>query len=437
MLRLLLALLIVLPLGAQTVTLLHFSDYHSHAVPFFTDEGERGGMARAVGYLREQKEAGALVFNGGDMMNKGAPAWSDKYGCVEWSWLNGVVDAMAFGNHDADYGPESFARCRESIRYPILSANVDGFEAYRVFGRNGIRIGVFGVAGSDFPQLVRAVPLQFGDAVEAARAAVKMLREKERADVVVMIGHQHAEADYALAAAVPGIDLIFGPHSHLRRELTKIPGTGTWFISSSSYLTLLSRVELTFDKGALARIRGELVPVDGRLPIDIATHERVARLQNDLERDPDYRDLFVPIGRLDAPMSIEALATKTLDVMRAATKADVALSTVSSFRRALPAGPLTMESLRGALPYDNEIVVCSMSGSALQRLFEETKSRGGSDSEPYVSGRPSSIDPSSTWRVATTDYLANLAYRDVFTCETQKTGLRVREELRKALLREE
>lgn len=436
MLRLILPLVLALPLAAQTVTLLHFSDYHSHAVPFYTAEGERGGVARAIGYLREQKEAGAFVFNGGDMMNKGAPAWSDKYGCVEWSWLNGVVDAMAFGNHDADYGPESLARCRGSVRYPILSANVDGFEAYRVFGRNGIRIGVFGVAGSDFPELVRAVPLQFGDSVEAARAAVKMLREKERVDAVVMIGHQHAEADYALAAAVPGIDLIFGSHSHLRRELTKIPGTGTWFISSSSYLTLLSRVELTFDKGALARIRGELIPVDGRLPIDIATHERVERLQHDLESDPEYRELFVPIGRLDTPMSIDALAMKTLEVMREATKADVALSTVSSFRRALPAGPLTMESLRGALPYDNEIVVCSMSGATLQRLFGETKARSGSDAEPYVSGRPSTIDPARMYRIATTDYLANVAYRDVFACEQQKTGLRVREELRKALIEE-
>lgn len=433
MLRLVLILLLALPLAAQTVTLLQFSDYHSHAVPFFTEEGERGGLARAIGYLREQKEAGALVFNGGDMMNKGAPAWSDKYGCIEWPWFNGVVDAMAFGNHEPDYGAETLSRCRESIRYPILSANTGGFEPYRVFTRNGLRIGVFGVAGSDFPRLVKAAPFTFGDPVDSARSAVKMLREKEGADLVVMIGHQHAEADYALAAAVPGIDLIFGSHSHLERELTQIPGTATWFISSSSYLTLISRVELTFDKGAMTRIRGELVPVDGRLPIDIRTHEQVVRLQRDLEQDPAFRDLFVPIGRLDAPLTIDALGQKSVDVMREAARADVALSTVSSFRRALPAGPLTLEALRAALPYDNEIIVCSMSGAALQRLFDEADARHGTDTKPFVSGRPSVIDPSRIYRVATTDYVATMAYREVFTCEQQKTGLRVRDELRKVL----
>lgn len=436
MLRLLLVLFLALPLCAQTVTLLHFSDYHSHAVPFFTEAGERGGIARAIGYLREQKERGALVFNGGDTVNKGAPAWSDKYGCVEWPWLNGVVDAMAFGNHEPDYGVEAFARCRASIRYPILSANTEGFDAYRVFVRNGVRIGVFGVAGDDFPRLLKSKPFTFGDPVAAARSAVAMLREKEHVDAVVMIGHQHAEADYALAAAVPGIDLIFGSHSHLERALTQIPGTATWFISPGSYLTLLSRVELTFEKGTPIRIRGELIPVDARLPVDIRTHEQVTRLQRELEQDPAFRELFVPIGRLGEPMTIEALGNKSVDVMRAVTKADVALSTVSSFRRALPAGPLTSEALRGALPYDNEIVVCSMSGAALQRLLDEADARGGSDTKPFVSGRPAAIDPARSYRVATTDYVATVAYREVFTCEQQKTGLRVREELRKVLISE-
>lgn len=431
----LLAVLVAIPLHADTtVTLLHFSDYHSHALPFYTDDGERGGIARAIGYLRAQKRSGALVFNGGDMMNKGAPAWSDKYGCVEWRWLNGVVDAMAFGNHDADYGPDSLASCRSSVAYPILSANTPGFEAYRVFSRNGVKIGVFGVAGRDFPQLVKAVPLAFGDPVAAARSTVALLREKEKVDAVVMIGHEHAEADYELAEEVPGIDLIFGSHSHLMRELTLIPGTKTWFISPASYLTFISRVELTFVSGKLENVRGSLVPVDSRMRPDRRTARRVARLERQLERDPQYRDLFAPIARLDAPMAVPALAERALEVMRAATGADVALSTTSSFRASLPPGTLTMELLRAALPYDNEIVVCTMNGAQLQKLLDFGSSRKGSDAEPFVSG-PEVIAPGRTYRVATTDYLANSAYREVFACEKTATGLRVREELRKALVR--
>lgn len=428
-------LLAALPIGAETtVTLLHVSDYHSHALPYYADNGTVGGIARAIGYLSREKRRGALVFSGGDTINKGSPAWSDKYGCAEWPWWNGILDAMAFGNHDADYGRAAFEQCAKAVRYPILSANTGGFRRYAVFETNGMRIGVFALAGSDFPGLVKVEGFSFGDPVAAARNAVRELRETERVHAVVMIGHEHAEADYELARAVPGIDLIFGSHSHLKRELTRIDGTETWYLSPGQYLETISRVELSFENGRVARVRGALVPVDARLPEDRSIARRVRRMQTALERDPQYRELFTPIARLDAPIGVGALAQRTLDAMRAAARADVALSTTSSFRQPLPAGVLNMELLRAALPYDNEIVVCAMSGAQLQRVLDYSHARAGTDSESFIAGADS-IDPARTYRVAAADYLANVAYREVFTCEKEKTGLRVREELRKTLTR--
>ena len=408
--RWLLALLLAFPLSAETtVTLLHFSDYHSHALPFHTDEGELGGIARAIGYLRQQKRAGALVFSGGDMINKGAPAWSDRYQCAEWPWLNGIVSAMAFGNHEPDYGREAFQRCRRQLSYPILSANTPGFQPYAVLKTKGVRIGVFAVAGPDFPKLVKGYT--FSDSVAAARATVAKLRPQ--VDVVVLIGHQSTEDDHALARAVPGIDLIFGTHSHLKQHLTQIEGTSTAFISPWQYLTYISRVEVTVSDGRVKGVRGGLVPVDASMPSDPRIARRVAQMQRDLEREQPA--LFAPIGSLHAAMTTEAVARRTLAAMREAVNADVAVSTKSSFRGALPAGPLTLETLRAALPYDNEIVVCTMTDAQLRSVLAD------SYATPFEGKRE--------YRVATTDYLANVAYK--FTCE--KTGLRAREELRKRL----
>lgn len=431
----LLLLLVTVPLGAETtVTLLHLSDYHSHALPYYAGNGTVGGIARAIGYLSREKRRGALVFSGGDTINKGSPAWSDKYGCAEWPWWNGIVDAMAFGNHDADYGRAAFEQCARAIRYPILSANTPGFLRHAVFEVRGVRIGVFALAGPDFPTLVKVEGFTFGDPVAAAREAVRELRETERVQAVVMIGHEHAEADYELARAVPGIDLIFGTHSHLKRDLARIDGTQTWYLSPGQYLESISRVELSFDNGRVTRVSGALVPVDAHLAEDRSIARRVRRMQTALERDPQYRELFIPIARLDAPIAVAALARRTLDAMRAAARADVALSTVSSFRQPLPAGVLNLELLRAALPYDNEIVVCAMTGAQLQRILDFSRARAGTDSESFIAGA-GAIDPARTYRVAAADYLANVAYRDVFTCEKEKTGLRVREELRKTLTR--
>jgi 5'-nucleotidase / UDP-sugar diphosphatase len=420
----LLVLLLALPLGADTtVTLLHFSDYHSHAQPFYTDEGELGGIARAIGYLRAQKRDGALVFSGGDTINKGAPAWSDKFQCEEWPWLNGIVDAMALGNHDVDYGLVAFEWCRKRVRYPILSANTSGFRGTAVVEAGGARIGVFAVAGADFTNLVKVPGLTFSDPVAAAKEAVRFLREQEHVDAVVMIGHQDVDDDYALARKVPGIDVIFGSHSHLKRDLVQIPDTTTSYISPSQYLTYISRLELTIADGRVKSVRGGLVPVDASMPVDSRTATLVAKMQRALERDPEFRGLFLPIGRVGAALSTEALAKRTVEAMREAAKADVALSTKSSFRQPLPAGLLTMEVLRAAMPYDNEVVVCSMSGAQLQRALD------AAGAESYVT--EVKIDPARTYRVATTDYVAHVAHKDAFVCEKTQTGLKVRDEVRK------
>ena len=425
-----LTLAMTVPGHATTVTLLHFSDYHSHATPFYSeDKQDQGGIARAIDYLRRHKRKGALVFSGGDMINKGAPAWSDEYQCAEWPWFNGIVDAMAFGNHEADYGFDTFQRCRQAIRYPILSANTHGFQPYAVLQTKGIRFGVFAIAGSDFPSLVKVPEIRFADPVAAARDTVRRLRDEEHVDAVILIGHQYAEADYALARAVPGIDLIFGSHSHLKRGLTRIDGTDTWFISPYQYLTYISEVQMTFERGAIRDVRGRLVPVDRAIRADRSKLRKVERMQRDLESNPKYRDLFVPFADLPAAMSVDEVARYAVDVMRARTNAALAISTTSSFRQPLPPGLIDGETLRGALPYDNEIVVADLPRDRAEKLLEIARSADPS----VVSG---SLGDAPTVRIATTDYLARVAraFRDVFAGITiEPAGIRVREEMRKDL----
>ncbi len=440
---------------ASDITLLHFSDYHSHALPFFSEgKLDQGGIARAVRYLRDERSKGALVFNGGDMLSKGAHVWPEKYRCAEWEWLNGAVDAMAFGNHDADYGFEEYRRCAGTVDYPILSANTSGMKPWSVFRRAGVTIGVFAVAGPDFQTLMKVPELTFSDRIAAARAAVATLREQEKADVVIMIGHEHAADDFVLAREVPGIDMIFGTHSHLKQELTKIDGTATWFISPYQYLTYISRTVLRFDGRKLAGVSGSLVPVNATTRPDRKLARRVAAMQKALERDPAFRDLFRVIGSAESSIDItghtvrdSALGDLVLDLMRSTSGADVALSTASSFREGFSPGEITLEGLRAVLPYDNAILVYAMRGDRLSRLLAHAASLSGSNEFAQVSGVRLSvadpggarvagalIDPARIYRVATTDYLSRVApdYTEFFKgIEAVDTKKRVRDELRR------
>jgi 5'-nucleotidase len=477
LLFLLLLALLATPAAAQTrttVTLLHFSDYHSHAVPLYSEgEADTAGIARLFAYLQPYaNDPNALIFSGGDTMNAGAPAWSDKFHCAEWPWFNGIVDAMAFGNHDADYGPEEFARCRDTIKYPILSSNTldaagkplfqeDG-KTYRVFQAGGVKIGVFALAGSDFERLIRpnlrpAAGARFADRVATAREVVAALRDQEHVNAVVLIGHALREDDMALAQAVPGIDIVFGTHSHRKEELFKIPGTNSWMISPFQYATYVSKLTLEFADGALAAVGGGLARMDHALLPEPRIVTMVDAMQADLVADPKYAALFQPIGAAQVELSTDGqfvgeavLGNFVLDITRAAAGAQMMVSTASSFREPIAPGTITEEAYRAAMPYPNKVLVYTLSGAQVQNLLDYSVSRAGSDFFSQVSGvrfaiangkatniqllrdaaSPAAgyapLDPAASYSVATSDFQGKVAgdYKDIFApAPVRDTGI--------------
>ncbi|MDQ2995765.1 MAG: bifunctional metallophosphatase/5'-nucleotidase [Chloroflexota bacterium] len=469
--------LAVTPALAQaraTVTLLHFSDYHSHAVPFYTEgQANRAGIARLIAFLQPYaNDPNSLIFSGGDMINFGAPAWSDRYHCAEWPWLNGIVDAMAFGNHDADYGPAVFAECKSKIDYPMLSANTldstgqplfqDGGKTYKVFELNGVKIGVFALAGPDFDRLIRptqrpAAGATFADRTATARQVVAALRDTERVNAVVLIGHALREDDIALAQAVPGIDIIFGSHSHRKEDLFKIPDTGTWMISPFQYATYVSKLELQFSDGALSGVSGGLARIGADLLPEPRITALVEPMQAALVADPQYAALFQPIGTAAVELSTDGqftgeavLGNFVMDIFRAAAQSHMALATASGFREPIPPGTILEESFRAAMPYKNGVLVYTMTGAQIQDLLNLSVSRAGSDFFSQVSGvrfnivngqasniqllkdaaNPaagySPLDRAATYTVATTDFQGKLAagYKDIFAAASfRDTGI--------------
>jgi 5'-nucleotidase / UDP-sugar diphosphatase len=450
----------------QTVRVVHFSDYHSHA-PSFHSEGraDQGGIARAIAYLRRVRAEGeALVLSGGDMLNRRVPAWSDVYGCVEWPWMDGLVDAMALGNHDLDYGYEAFANCRKSTRVPVLAANlvdtdgrpylaVDG-KPYLVREVAGVRIGAFALAGRDVQQLIRPrdrpLHTEWRHALETARAVVRTLREQEKVQAVVFFGHQSRQDDEAMARAVPGIDLVLGTHSHHKSGLVTIPGTQTRYIAAYQYLTYLADVRLSFQEGRLVAVEGALVPVDGSIPPDPQVASLVADLQLKLRARRPER--FAVVGRTALELSDEGVSEReslignwATDELRRRAGTHVFFSTASSFRGALPPGNVTMEDFLSAIPYTNRTARVRLRGSQLLDWLTLSVQRRGSDLFSQLSGaryvvrdgRPAEVevlkdpaapekgyaplDPASDYWVGTTDYQAGTVdgYRDIFRAGNQ------------------
>lgn len=401
------------------IKILHFSDYHSSAVEQQGQAGSPfGGVARAIGFIKSKAGPGTLTFSGGDMMNKGAPVWSDKYQCAEWPWFNGLIDAMALGNHDSDYGPDILAGCLTQISYPVLSANTlnqfgePAFQRqgqdYAVFTVADKRVGVFALAGNDFSKLISAATAPtpgatFANRFSTAERVVANLRRQEHVDLVILIGHAHYEDDLALAAQVSGIDLILGSHSHRREELFLIPNTSTWYVSAGQYLSHIAELDIELGKQKqfntnIRSISALLVPMNYAVEQDSALKQKVERMQAELESDPAYAAQFAVIGEiktgLDAPHRFDrdsSLGNFVSDAVLKASKADVVLFTSSTFRKSLPRGVLRAHHLSDAMPYDNKLHRYELTGKEVKRLFDYSVQRMGSDFFSQTAGARISI----------------------------------------------
>ena len=217
------------------LTVLHTNDMHSRIEPFPDNGGQwagLGGMARRAALVKDirSREANVLLLDSGDIF-QGTPYFNFFGGELEYKLMSQMgYDASTLGNHDFDNGLEGLQRQLPHATFPFLIANYDfaktplagRFAPYKVFEKQGLRIGVFGL-GIELSGLV--ADKNFGltaylDPVATAKEMVTQLRGAEKCDLVICLSHLGYKYenpkldDRKLAAQVSGIDLILGGHTH-------------------------------------------------------------------------------------------------------------------------------------------------------------------------------------------------------------------------------
>lgn len=217
------------------LTILHTNDWHSRIEPFPDDGGRnanRGGVVRRMRLIEEvrRSESNVLLLDSGDIF-QGTPYFNFFAGELEMKLMTRMgYDAATIGNHDFDGGMENLATQMKHAKFPMLTANYDfkgtplaGLtEPYRVFDKEGIKVGVFGLG----IELAGLVPddlygkTKYQDPIERANATAKLLRAEEKCDLIVCLSHlgyrydNDKVDDVKLAEASTNIDVILGGHTH-------------------------------------------------------------------------------------------------------------------------------------------------------------------------------------------------------------------------------
>ena len=219
----------------RKITILHTNDTHSCIYPLNPNLADtmlagRGGFVRRAGMIKQEREKNPelLLLDSGDF-SQGSTYYTLYKGDVEVGLMNLMgYDAATLGNHEFDFGVENLARLVKKAKFPIVCANYDFtgtaleglIKPYTIIKRNGVKIGVFGLS-PELKNLVMAESckgVKYNDPVKAANDVARLLKEKEKCDLVICLSHLGWDLigtdDTEVMPQTRNIDIVLGGHSH-------------------------------------------------------------------------------------------------------------------------------------------------------------------------------------------------------------------------------
>lgn len=217
------------------LTILHTNDVHSRIEPFPMDGSRNqglGGAARRSALLKKirQEQKNVLLLDAGDIF-QGTPYFNLYGGELEMQIMSDMgYDAATMGNHDFDNGIAGFVKQLPHAKFPILVSNYNfnntelkgKTERYKIFEKQGLKIGVFGL-GIELAGLVNKknyLETEYLDPITKANETASLLKNEMHCDLVICLSHlgykykDDKVSDQILAKSTRNIDLIIGGHTH-------------------------------------------------------------------------------------------------------------------------------------------------------------------------------------------------------------------------------
>ncbi len=393
--------------AVQEVIIYHTNDTHG----YLNGDGEEiVGIALAAG-LKESTPNSILV-DAGDA-TQGLPLASLTKGAdvIELMNLAGY-DLMTPGNHEFDFGTETFLSNAQKADFPVLAANIyrngspllkdvqeDSSGCHAVLEQNGVRIGFFGLTTADTASSTNPAgikDLEFRDEIETAKTEINHLKE-EGADVIVAMchmGNMDASCTSAdLADAMTGeyqdkIDIIIDGHSHtVENEETN----GILIVQTGSGMAGIGKLTLEVRGDEVSASEELLGPADlADIVPDAAVAERLKQIESSqsdlLGETVGTTETTLWAGQVGVVALTRLVETNygnfTADAFRSAaetylqtlgTDTDlpvIAVENGGGIRAMSPNGDITMGDLISAFPFSNTIYLKKVTPAILYEVME-------------------------------------------------------------------
>ena len=393
-----------------TLTILHTNDIHSRveSINRFDStcnaDGEAegkcfGGMARiktAVDAKRsELAGSNYVVLDAGDPF-QGSLFYTTYKGAAEAEFMEAIgYDVMAVGNHEFDDGPEGLEAFVDTVSFPVISGNLDLTSEPALNGKvsnhvvlnvGGQKIGIISALAVDTVETSSpGENVVFQDEIESLKADVAAL-EAEGVNKIIALNHVGLAKDLEIAAAVPGIDVVVGGHSHTLLSNTSDRAAGAYptmvgavpVVQAYAYSKYLGELTVTFDDaGNVTSAMGEPILLDASVTPDAAMAARIAEMGAPIE-EMKQRVVAETAEAVEGAREFCrtgecAMGNLVADAMLDRVKdqgISIAIQNGGGLRASIDAGEVTMGEVLTVLPFQNTLSTFFVSGQTVIDALE-------------------------------------------------------------------
>ena len=393
------------------ISILHTTDLHGHILPTSDYDGnpDRGGMARCVTQIRRwQREIpNSILIDVGDVYQGTDVSLRNKGELMIDLFNHLKYDAWIVGNHEFDWGIETFTNALQRSAMPVLAANtiLDGKPAGAVSDSKhpfakvqplivkeiaGIKLAIIGVTtpGMPFwlgPEFTRGI--EFQNPVEPVRRAIAKAKS-EGADAIVLSGHMglkmrsggddFANTVMALTSEFPDAAAFIAGHTH--QAVPNRLANGVLFTQADHFGIHVGRVDLLFDRSSKKLLHREAICelMDNRFRFD---HVIISRAKSQLAESDvalaqpigELAETLRPRSRPGEPSDIERLiGAAIMEALRErSVPVDGVMHGTFDDKADLLAGPKTLNDIWNVIPYENYIVTAELPPEEIKAVMEE------------------------------------------------------------------
>jgi 2',3'-cyclic-nucleotide 2'-phosphodiesterase / 3'-nucleotidase len=405
----------------QTLTfkILVTTDVHGAIFPydFVKDSEAKTSLAQVMTFVKQRradKDQEVILLDNGDILQGQPIVYYYNFEVPDKTHICAQVmnymkyDAGSVGNHDIEAGHAVYDKIVHQFKFPWLSANTLNtttlqpyFVPYTVIRRKGIKIAVLGLTTPSIPNWLPEKiweGMVFEDMVETAKKWIKIIREKEKPDL--MIGLFHSGVDYTygdrtadtpknenasqlVAERVPGFDAVFAGHDHqeFKRWLKDPQGKDVLLLDPLSSAKAVAVVTVTLKRDSAANswrkeIKGEIVETRDFPPdreMESTFSDAIAAVKAYVSKKIGV--FIESISSRDSMFGDSAFSGLIHRIQLEITGADMSFAAPLSFNATIKKGDVFVRDLFQLYRYENLLYTMELTGTEIRDYLEYSYGR--------------------------------------------------------------